>query len=165
MDYIPEIYKKRVLILGCGNILFGDDGFGPEVCKYLNDNYKMPEGVGIQDCGTGVREILFNITLSSQRPEEIVIVDAIDSNKRPGAIFDIDIEDLPQVKRDDFSMHHLPTSNLLRELRDDCRVKVSILSCQIAHIPDEVEVGLSKELQEAVPKAAEILAEKYLKKD
>ncbi|HAV42604.1 TPA: coenzyme F420 hydrogenase, partial [bacterium] len=149
-------------ILGCGNILFGDDGFGPEVCQYLSENYRIPKDIGVQDCGTGVREILFDITLSSQRPEEMVIVDGIDSKRRPGEVFEIPIEDLPEIKRDDFSMHHLPTSNLLCKLRDDCGVKVSILSTQIVHIPAEVKVGLSEELKEAIPKAAEFLAERYL---
>jgi len=162
MEYIPEIYRKRVLILGCGNILFGDDGFGPEVCQHLSENYRIPEDIGVQDCGTGVREILFDITLSSQRPEEIIIVDAIDSNRRPGEIFEIAIEDLPEIKRDDFSMHHLPTSNLLHKLRDDCGVRISIISAQIARIPAEVEIGLSKELGAAVPRAAQFLAERFL---
>ncbi len=27
----PEWYDKSVLILGCGNVLFGDDGFGPAI--------------------------------------------------------------------------------------------------------------------------------------
>lgn len=161
MEYIPDIYRKHVLILGCGNILFGDDGFGPAVCEYLKTHFKIPEDIGVEDCGTGVREILFNITLSQQRPQEIIIVDAIDSNRNPGEIFDIEIEDLPRIKIDDFSMHHLPTSNLLRELRDECGVKISILSCQVGHIPAEVDIGLSKELQDAVSGAAQILAEKY----
>ena len=56
MEYIPEIYRKHVLILGCGNILFGDDGFGPAVCEYLKTHFEIPEDIGAEDCGTGVRE-------------------------------------------------------------------------------------------------------------
>jgi coenzyme F420 hydrogenase subunit delta len=40
---VPELYKKRVLVLGCGNILFGDDGFGVEVTRYLKDNPNVPD--------------------------------------------------------------------------------------------------------------------------
>ena len=32
---IEDILKKPILILGCGNILFGDDGFGPAVIEHL----------------------------------------------------------------------------------------------------------------------------------
>lgn len=181
MDYIPAIYSKRILILGCGNILFGDDGFGPEVCKYLLENYneaslKIPEDVGVEDYGTGVREILFDIRLSSTRQvstrqasrkiEEIVIVDAIDSGglphcRMPGEIFEMSIDDLPQTKSDDFLIHALPTSNLLKELRDECGIKISILACQISYIPQQVEMGLSLLLKDGVKKAAQILAERF----
>ena len=38
-DAIPEFCRKQVLILGCGNLLFGDDGFGCALAEYL----KAPE--------------------------------------------------------------------------------------------------------------------------
>ena len=28
-------YNHENLIVGCGNILFGDDGFGPKVIEYM----------------------------------------------------------------------------------------------------------------------------------
>ena len=31
-----EMFEKRVLIFGCGSILWGDDGFGPAVIECLN---------------------------------------------------------------------------------------------------------------------------------
>ena len=31
-----ELETKRVLILGCGNVLMGDDGFGPAVVEQLD---------------------------------------------------------------------------------------------------------------------------------
>jgi coenzyme F420 hydrogenase subunit delta len=159
--HVPDIYKKRILILGCGNVLFGDDGFGPKVCEYLVRNYDVPLDVGVEDCGTGVREILFNIVLSPQKPQEVVIVDSFDLGKVPGDVFEVGIDDLPNSKIDDFSMHHFPTSNLLRELKDGCGVKVSIFSTQPAHIPDMVSPGLSEEVQGAIPKVARCLAERY----
>jgi coenzyme F420 hydrogenase subunit delta len=160
---VPELYKKKTLILGCGNILFGDDGFGPELCKYLIKNCKIPEDVGVEDCGTGVREILFDILLSEERPEEIIIVDAVDMGKMAGELFWVELEELPKVKVDDFSMHQFPTSNLLQELRDGCGVRVLVLSCQLKYIPKEVEMGLSKEVEMAIPKAAGLLMKRWQK--
>lgn len=159
--FMPEIYKKCILILGCGNILFGDAGFGPEVCRYLTETHSIPENIGVEDCGTGVREVLFDIMLCPQQPQQIVIVDAIDAGKQSGEVFEIGIEGLPQTKIDDFSMHALPTSNLLRELQDDCGIKISILACQTEYIPTEVSMGLSHTVIEAVPVAVRILAERF----
>ena len=38
-----DIPSKNILIFGCGNILFGDDGFGAAVVKHLQENYAMTE--------------------------------------------------------------------------------------------------------------------------
>jgi len=160
MDDLLEIYLRDILVLGCGNTLFGDDGFGPEVCKYILENSDIPSNVWVEDCGTGVREILFDLLLASRKPERVIIVDSTDMGRTPGEIFEIEIEELPEIKMDDFSMHHTPSSNLLRELRD-AGVDIKILSCQVEHVPKEVSPGLSKTVQDAVPKAAEIIAERY----
>ena len=161
-DYVPDVYKKDVVILGCGNILFGDDGFGPEVINYLEANYSIPENVCALDTGTGVREILFDITLSEKKPKKIIIIDAVDVGKIPGELFEIEIDDIPMNKIDDFSMHQVPTSNLLKELKDSTKVDVSVIACQVKVIPDIVTMGLSNEIQKAIPLACEMVMEKTL---
>jgi len=161
MDDRPEIYLKDILVLGCGNTLFGDDGFGPEVCEYLLENFDIPSNVWVEDCGTGVREILFDLLLSSRKPERVIIVDSTDKGRKPGEVFEIKIEELPEIKMDDFSMHHTPSSNLLKELRDEGGVDIKIVSCQVENVPEQVSPGLSQRVLDAVPRAAEIIAEKY----
>jgi len=47
MSYVPECYQKSTLILGCGNTLFGDDGFGPAVIHFLEKHFKVPKDVSI----------------------------------------------------------------------------------------------------------------------
>jgi coenzyme F420 hydrogenase subunit delta len=49
------LFDKSTLVFGWGNILFGDDGFGPAVVKYLQDNYPLPEEVLALDAGTSYR--------------------------------------------------------------------------------------------------------------
>lgn len=160
-DILPEFCRKPILILGCGNILFGDDGFGPAVVACLEKHYqgRIPEDVCILDAGTGARTILFTLVLSERRPEKVILVDAVDAGRIPGEIFTLAIEDLPANKIDDFSMHQLPTSNLLRELQGMCGVDVRIVSCQVERIPESVSPGLSEALQQAVPTVCEMLVE------
>ena len=70
------------------------------------------------DVGTSVRQVLFNVVLSPVRPRRIVVVDAVDMGRRAGRGMDRSRRtSCRQVKCDDFSMHQLPTSNLLRELQ------------------------------------------------
>ena len=151
MDY----WNKEILVLGCGNVLFGDDGFGPAVVEYLQKYFEIPREIYVMNAGLSVREILFNMVLSDKRPKTIIIVDAVDVGRTPGEIFELDITDIPEKKIDDFSMHQLPTSNLLRELESMCGVNVRIISVQIQNIPDEVSPGLSKVIRDSIPAVCE----------
>ena len=155
-------YDKSILILGCGNVLIGDDGFGPAVTQYLRENFTIPADVCVFDAGTSVREILFDTILSDKKPAKIIVVDAMDCGRAPGELFWLDIDGIPEVKLDDFSMHQIPTSNLLRELRDLCGLEVIVMACQIACATERVEPGLSGPVKNAVEKAARILAQDHL---
>ena len=158
---LPDFCRKPTLALGCGNVLFGDDGFGCEVVEFLEARYPVPETVCLLDAGTGVRKLLFTLCLSSVRPRRLLIVDAIDAGRSPGEIFEIDPANIPSVKLDDFSLHQLPTSNMLRELQESCGIEVRVLACQTGPLPEEISQGLSQAVSEAVPRAAEWLVREY----
>jgi len=161
LEELPEYCNKSTIIFGCGNILFGDDGFGPAVVEKLIQNYTIPEDIYVINAGTSVRDILFNIVLDEKKPSVVIIVDAVDFGRKPGEIFEIDLDEIPEKKIDDFSMHQMPTSNLLRELRDLCNVEVRILACQVEHIPEEVEPGLSEVLKEKVKEMCDKIANDF----
>ena len=124
-------------------------------------HYALPEDVCLLDVGTGVRKLLFTLCLSPARPRTVLIVDALDVGRAPGELFEIAPEDIPPLKLDDFSLHQLPTSNLLRELQEQCGVEVRVLACQTAPLPDEVRPGLSEPVRRALPQAAERVAARY----
>jgi coenzyme F420 hydrogenase subunit delta len=163
MDHLPIYCQKEILIAGCGNKLFGDDGFGPEVIEYLLDHYKVPDNICLMDVGTGIRKILFTISLSKPRPKVIVIIDAVDKGRKPGEIFEIALDEIPLEKIDDFSMHQVPSSNLLKELQDLCAVKVRVMACQIKTIPETMQAGLSGPLRKAVPLMAQRIADEFFR--
>ncbi len=149
---------KRTLVIGCGNVLLGDDGFGPAVIKALSTG-SVPPHVALIDAGTGIRKVLFNIVLSEQKPEKIIILDAVrKEGRRPGEVFELALNEMPPQKAEDFSVHHLPTTNMLRELQKDCGVKVMIIAAQVAMLPCEMSCGLSGPVARAVLKAKKIAA-------
>lgn len=47
-----RVNDKRILILGVGNILLTDEGFGVRAVEYLKAHYRWPEGVRLMDGGT-----------------------------------------------------------------------------------------------------------------
>ena len=150
-----EAIHKDIIVLGCGNILFGDDGFGSSVAEHLQRGSFLPKNVAVINAGTSVRDILFDLILRKERPQKIIVIDAVDAQRRPGEIFRIRVEELPTNKTDDFTLHGMPTSNLLKELNDLCDVEVIILAGQVESIPETVRPGLSDALARSVPVAAE----------
>ena len=150
-----DAMEKEIVVLGCGNILFGDDGFGSAVAERLQSCSVLPRNVSAVNAGTSVRGILFDLILREKRPRKVIVIDAVDANRRAGEIFRIDIDEIPKNKVDDFALHGMPTSNLLRELRDFCHVEVIIIAGQVESIPDVVRPGLSDALARGVPVAVE----------
>lgn len=155
-ETVPDYVKRRVLILGVGNILFGDDGFGPAAVDYLLKNCEIPDDVYVLDVGTGAGDVFFTVALSQEKPEKIIVLDAVDVKRKSGEIFELSIDELPANKITDFSMHLFPATNLLKELRDQMGVEVAILACQAERIPDAVSPGLSDSVKRALPRAAEM---------
>jgi coenzyme F420 hydrogenase subunit delta len=155
-----EIETKRVLILGCGNVLMGDDGFGPAVIKRLKQHHNIPSDTHAEDVGTSVRDVLFNITLLDRRPEQIIILDAVDKpGRRPGEVFEISLDQIPEKKIVDYSFHQFPTTNLLKEVQDACGIKVTIIAAQVGVELEEVKPGFSEPMKEAVHRAADKVME------
>jgi len=151
-----ELLTKKVLILGCGNVLMGDDGFGPAVIQKLLQQHDIPSHAHAEDAGTSVRDVLFNITLSEKHPEWIIILDATEKPGRaPGEIFEIPLDEIPEKKIVDYSFHQFPTANLLKEIRDHCGVKITVIAAQVAGELTEVKPGLSVPMRVAVSRAAD----------
>lgn len=95
---LPDFCRKPTLVLGCGNTLFGDDGFGCALIEYVEAHYEVPESVCLLDVGTGVRKLLFTLCLSPARPQRLLILDAIDAGRSPGEVFEIDPSEIPPGK-------------------------------------------------------------------
>ena len=145
------------VIFGCGNLVMGDDGFGPEVVAKLQREYNLPEDVRTIDADTGIREYLFDYLLSEEiRPDNIIILDAVDfPDRRPGEVFTINPGDIPAKKIHDFSLHQFPTVNLLQELEQHTGIRVIILAGQVEYIPEEITPGLTPAMSAAVDRACE----------
>lgn len=153
--------RMRAIIFGCGNIIMGDDGFGPAVIDALQARYDLPEDIAAVDAGTGVREYLFDYLLMEEgRPERIIVLDAVDfAGRVPGEVFEILPTQIPAKKIHDFSLHQFPTVNLLQELTENTGIPVLILAAQIEYIPEEIAPGLSSAMVKAVTEACEKISQ------
>jgi len=112
----------------------------------------VPEDVALLDVGTSIRGLLFDLVLGEKLPERVIVVDAVTQGDRePGEIFEVDVDQMDPKKIPDFTLHQFPTTNLLKELRDNTGIDLKIIVVQSAYIPDAMEEGLSPTVQAKLP--------------
>ena len=136
------------IVVGCvGNVLRGDDGFGPAVAERLTD---LPDEADIVETGIGGIALLQELLAGC---DGLVLIDAVDRGERPGTVFLIDPE-IPDGE-------HVPDVHLANPERVLTMAKtmgalpdrVLIVGCQPAEI-DELEQELSPAVERAVDEAA-----------
>ena len=93
---------KKVVVVGVGNILCGDDGLGVHVVKSLSLE-SLPPGVSVLDGGTAGIDILYLI----EDADYAIIVDALDAGAESGVMFRIPWEEMEnrELKEQMASLH------------------------------------------------------------
>lgn len=92
----PSAERVRTLIVGCGNLLRGDDAVGPILVRHLWE-MGLPLGVRCADGGTGGMDVAFQM----RGVPRVILVDACTSGSEPGAIFRLpgeEVENLPPLE-------------------------------------------------------------------
>jgi hydrogenase maturation protease len=139
-----------IYVLGLGNVLMGDDGFGPAVVRAFEAAYEVGADVEIVDVGTPGLDLmpwLFDA-------ERVIIVDTVKSEAAPGTLRLYDKADI---------LRHAPS---VRVSPHDPGVKEALLTLELAgRGPEDVtligvvprDVGMSTDLSQpvydAIPRA------------
>ena len=119
----PAVRSERVLVAGVGNVLRGDDGFGPAVTKLLDN---LPEGAEVIETGIGGVALLQELMAGCSG---LILIDAVERKAPPGTVFLITPEVMDGV--------HVPDVHLANPDR------VRIVGCQPADNMEELDQGLS----------------------
>ena len=144
----------RTLVVGMGNVLRGDDGFGVEVVKRLEALPDVVARAKVVEVGIGgvhlVQELMDGYDL-------LVIADAVDRGGEPGRLYVLDLEvpatpsALEAWQRDLTDMHEAVPGKALSMARalGVLPRRVLLVGCQPERT-DAVELGLSPLVQRAV---------------
>ncbi|MGI9576581.1 MAG: hydrogenase maturation protease [Microthrixaceae bacterium] len=148
----------RVLVVGVGNVLHGDDGFGVEVARRLTTR-ELPARVTVAETGIGGIHLVHELMAGY---DALVVVDAVDRGRPPGTVMVIDaevinVDDLDVEQRHDLLADmHLATPERALMVAKAVGVlprRTIIIGCQPVEI-ETLGVGLSDEVTEAVDVAA-----------
>lgn len=148
-------YNHENLIVGCGNILYGDDGFGPEVVSYIKENnIEFPGDTCVIDGATSAPHYIF--TLPQEKWKNIIVVDIASLNQKAGTIKVLNLDQVHEEERY-MDVHGLSATYPLHDLKDNINIK--IVAIQPEHVPDEMEIGLSDTLTTKIPQTIKTIKE------
>lgn len=138
-----EVRSTRILVAGVGNVLRGDDGFGPAVTERLAG---LPAGAEVIETGTGGIALLQELMVGCSG---LIVIDAIERGAPPGTVFYIE----PEIE----VAPHVPDVHLANPARVLSMAKtmgllperVVIIGCQPLDT-EELCQGLSPPVQHAL---------------
>ena len=126
----------RVSVVGIGNVLFGDDGFGPLAVELFRCEYECASNVEIIDLGTPGLDLapyLYGTDL-------VVIADAVHAEEKPGTLCIYREGDLPAHRAQlRLTGHHPAVQESLAHLRLAGHAPSELIVIGI--VPDSCDFG------------------------
>lgn len=95
--------EKQITIMGVGNILFTDEGVGVRVLEMLTEQYDFPPNVAIVDGGVLGMNLLGTIS----EADHLIVIDAVRNKQKPGTLYRLEGEDIPQRVLAKNSLHQV----------------------------------------------------------
>ncbi len=147
---------KKIVVLGIGNRLMGDDGFGPRIIEAL-EKQGLPENVELIDAGVGGIAILSWI----ENADKIIIVDSVQTNNEPpGTVYRFTDKELPPSDMFMLSLHDLnliDTINIgkvVQKMPDE----IVILGVEVKRVA-QFEDKLTSEVEAAMAEVLDLVME------
>ncbi len=101
--------NDRLCILGVGNTILTDEGFGVRAMEWMRDHYTWPDNVDFIDGGTQGR-VLMTILLDYKR---LVVLDIVRGQCEPGTVYLLENEDMRKSQSFHDSTHDVDFVDLL----------------------------------------------------
>lgn len=148
----------RTLVLGIGNSILGDDGVGVHVAREVAARVNN-ENIDVRDVNVDGLN-LFDFILGY---DKLVVIDAIvTEDGRVGGVYRIKPESVCDPSRSAISPHHFnlaTTIEIGKKLFPDMMPKEVILYAVGAEEATTVTEEMTREVKEAVPRAASLILE------
>jgi hydrogenase maturation protease len=137
---------SRILVAGVGNVLRGDDGFGPAVIERLGE---LPPGVEAVETGIGGVALLHELLAGCGG---LVLVDAVDRGAAAGTLFELRPEVGEAVHVADVHLANPDRVLSMARTMGALPARVRIVGCQPGEV-DELGGRLSPAVAAAVEPA------------
>lgn len=151
----------KVLILGIGNVLWADEGFGVRCVEVMADTHALPENVRLLDGGTQGLYLLPFL----EEADALIVFDAIDYGLAPGTMKIIRDGEVPAfMGAKKMSLHQTGFQDVIAtaQLMGYCPTRMVLIGCQPVELEDYgggLRPAVADRIPEALAIARNILAE------
>ena len=133
---MDQIKNNPIVLLGVGNILLTDEGFGVHVVNQLREDYVFNPPITIIDGGTMGMELLTYM----RGMTKLLLVDAINGGDLPGTVYEFPHEEMNHYFTEAISVHEVGMQDILRirALQEDPLEDAVVIGVE----PESLELGL-----------------------
>jgi len=139
-NIFKDILKGKCIIVGVGNVLRGDDGFGVTLIERLKGNEK------VMCINAGSAPENFAGKIVKEKPNTILIVDAVHMDLNPG---ESEILKKGDIVRSGFTTHNISLNMFIDYLENETGADVYLLGVQ------PKSVGFGEQMSNSVKKTLE----------
>ena len=151
--------QPRILVAGIGNIFLGDDAFGCEVIKGLNQR-TWPENVRVVDFGIRGLDLAYALL---EEHDLTILIDAAARGEAPGTVYTIepDLKELESEANafliDAHGMDPIKVLSMVKSMGGRLK-RVLLVGCEPETFgPEEGHMGLSEPVAAAVTQAITVV--------
>jgi hydrogenase maturation protease len=145
--------RPEVLVLGIGNVLWADEGFGVRAVEALHRRWSLPANVSVVDGGTQGVYLLDHVCSA----ERVLVLDAIDFALAPGTLRSFRDAEVPEGSGRAMSLHQATFQELLSLARVRGRYpeRITLIGVQPA-VLDDLGGSLSPLVRARLDEAVEL---------
>ena len=151
---MPATNPFSILVLGIGNVLWADEGFGVRCVEALASTVALPESVRLLDGGTQGLYLLPFL----EEAEALLVFDAIDYGLEPGTLKLVRDDEVPAfMGARKMSLHQTGFQDVIAtaQLLGRCPHKLTLIGCQPVELED-YGGGLRPQVAAAIPGALDL---------
>ena len=152
MQAVNVQLARRALVLGIGNVLWADEGFGVRAVEALHEGWALPDDVTLMDGGTQGLVLLSEVTAHSH----VLVFDAVDFGDAPAALRVLRDREVPAWAGAKMSLHQQSFMELLAiaDVQDRFPPHLTLVGVQPERLMD-FGGSLSASVRARLPQALE----------
>jgi hydrogenase maturation protease len=153
--------KEKVTILGVGNILLADEGFGVHFVRWFSERYLATDSIKIVDGGT-LGYALIDIICSC---DNLIVIDVLKAKDTPGSIYRFNTQEMQAHMPPPTTAHEVTFFDVLFKVELLDELPETLFLCIVPQNYGEMNLEMTAMMQEKFPVMEKLLLAELSKLD